>query len=131
MNDKFIRLSAAAYDDGISSPSGADRPSARTASNTLSPSPEGGITNDRDFTAFVYAWGQFLDHDINLTETADPKEALPIIVPTGDAWFDPTRTGTMTIPMSRSNYDAATGTSTSNPREQVNPITASIDGTQA
>ncbi len=130
VNDKFIRLSAAAYDDGISSPSGADRPSARTASNTLSPSPEGGITNDRDFTAFVYAWGQFLDHDINLTETADPKEALPIIVPTGDAWFDPTRTGTMTIPMSRSNYDAATGTSTSNPREQVNSITAFIDGSQ-
>jgi hypothetical protein len=106
----LLRVSPAAYGDGISTPSGADRPNARLVSNLLSASPEGGITNDRDFTAFVYAWGQFLDHDLGLTDTAAPRERLPIAVPAGDPSFDPTGTGTMTIPMSRSAYDPATGT---------------------
>ena len=126
----LLRLSPAAYGDGISTPSGADRPSARLVSNLLSASPEGGITNDRDFTAFVYAWGQFLDHDLGLTDTATPRERLPIAVPAGDPSFDPTSTGTKTISMSRSAYDPATGTATSNPRQQTNSLTAFIDGSQ-
>ncbi len=130
VNEHFLRLSPVDYADGINSPAGANRPSARTVSNTFSVSPADGIPNNRDFTAFVYAWGQFLDHDIDLTETASPKEPLPIIVPVGDAWFDPLNTGAMTLPMSRSKYDLATGTSIDNPRQQVNSITAFIDGSQ-
>jgi len=130
VNVQLLRLSPADYADSVGSPAGADRPSARTASNTFSVSPQDGIANDRDFTAFVYAWGQFLDHDIDLTDTAIPKEAFPIVVPTGDLWFDPTSAGAMTIPMSRSNYDLTTGNSASNPRQQVNSITAFIDGSQ-
>jgi peroxidase len=126
----LLRLSPAAYGDGISTPSGADRPAARLVSNLLAASPEGGETNDRDFTAFVYAWGQFLDHDLGLTDTATPRERLPIAVPTGDPSFDPAGTGTMTISMSRSAWDLATGTSTTNPRQQINSITAFIDGSQ-
>jgi hypothetical protein len=126
----LLRLSPAAYGDGISTPSGADRPSARLVSNLLAASPEGGVTNDRDYTAFVYAWGQFLDHDLGLTDTATPRERLPIAVPAGDPSFDPTGTGVMTIPMSRSAYDPATGTTADNPRQQVNSITAFIDGSQ-
>ncbi|MFN8413920.1 MAG: peroxidase family protein [Anaerolineales bacterium] len=129
-NTQLIRVAPSAYADGISSPSGADRPSARMISDTFSVSPADGIPNDRDFTAFVYAWGQFLDHDIDLTVSASPKETLPVIVPVGDEWFDPSKTGSMTIPMSRSNYDITTGTSTSNPRQQINSITAFIDGSQ-
>ena len=130
VNSPLLRISPAAYDDGISSPAGADRPSPRVISNTFSASPEDGIVNDRDFTAMVYAWGQFLDHDIDLTGSANPKESLPVIVPAGDEWFDPNSTGEMTIFFSRSQYDLATGTSTDNPREQVNAITAFIDGSQ-
>jgi hypothetical protein len=78
----------------------------------------------------VYAWGQFLDHDITLTDIADPTEAFPVVVPTGDPWFDPSGSGAMTIPLSRSQYDPTTGTSRSNPRQQVNSITAFIDGSQ-
>ena len=47
----LLRLSPAAYGDGIASPSGADRPNARLVSNLLATSPAGGVTNDRDFTA--------------------------------------------------------------------------------
>ena len=126
----LLRLSPVAYGDGISTPSGADRPGARLVSNLLAASPEGGVTNDRDFTAFVYAWGQFLDHDLGLTDTATPRERLPIPVPTGDPSFDPNSTGAMTISMARSAWDAATGTGTNNPRQQVNSITAFIDGSQ-
>lgn len=49
----LLRLSPAAYADGVSAPSGSDRPNAHVISNALARSPDGGITNDRDFTAFV------------------------------------------------------------------------------
>ena len=66
VNQDLLRLSPVAYVDGVSAPSGADRPSARLVSNLLAASPAGGVTNDRDFSAFTYAWGQFLDHDLGL-----------------------------------------------------------------
>ena len=126
----LLRWAPAAYADGVSTPAGATRPSARAISNALSESPEGGIINDRDWTAFTYAWGQFLDHDLSLTATASPRESFPIPVPAGDPSFDPSGTGTATISMSRSTFDPLTGTSATNPRQQVNAITAFIDGSQ-
>jgi len=129
-NQDLLRLSPVAYADGISTPAGADLPSARLVSNLLSADPEGGVTNDRNYTAFTYAWGQFLDHDLGLTGSATPRERLPIAVPTGDPSFDPDGTGAMTISMSRSAWDTATGTGTDNPRQQINSITAFIDGSQ-
>jgi len=68
--EQLLRTSAPAYADGISAPAGADRPSPRLVSNLLAASPPGGVINDRDWTAFVYAWGQFLDHDLGLTDTS-------------------------------------------------------------
>lgn len=130
VNQQFIRIAPADYSDGISNPAGENRPSPRIISNTFLVNPEDGILNDRNFSAFVYAWGQFLDHDITLTKTAEPKESFSVIVPTGDEWFDPLNTGTMFIPLSRSNYDVATGTSIENPRQQINSLTAFIDGSQ-
>ncbi|MEN9564699.1 MAG: hypothetical protein RIR73_2943 [Chloroflexota bacterium] len=130
VNQNLLRFSPADYGDGISSLAGESRPSPRVISNTFSASPGEDVFNDRDFTAFVYAWGQFLDHDIDLTGSADPKESYPVIVPSGDEWFDPNSTSEMTISFSRSQYDTATGTSADNPRQQVNSITAFVDGSQ-
>ena len=129
-DEQLLRKSPVAYADGISSAAGPDRPSARLVSDLLAESPAGGVTNDRDLTAMVYAWGQFLAHDTDLTGSASPRESLAIAVPAGDAWFDPAGTGTMTIPMSRSAFDPATGTSRANPRQQTNAITAWIDGSE-
>ena len=128
--EQLLRRSAAAYADGVSAPSGSNRPSARVVSNLLSESPAGGVINDRDWTAFVYAWGQFLDHDLGLTDTASPRERFSIAVPAGDPSFDPAGTGMMTISMSRSAYDPTTGLGAGNPRQQTNSITAFIDGSQ-
>jgi poly(3-hydroxybutyrate) depolymerase len=128
--EQLLRRSVPAYADGISAPSGTDRPSARVVSNLLAANPAGGVINDRDWTAFVYAWGQFLDHDLGLTDTASPRERLSIAVPAGDSSFDPAGSGTMTISMSRSAYDPTTGLGAGNPRQQTNSITAFIDGSQ-
>ena len=123
----FIRLAPAAYADGVSAPAGAGLPSARVVSNVLSDQAGQDTASDRQMSAMVYAWGQFIDHDLDLTK-AGATEAFNIAVPAGDPTFDPTGTGTQTIALTRSAADPATGTSTSNPRQQVNTITAWLDG---
>ncbi|MCA9079730.1 MAG: peroxidase [Planctomycetaceae bacterium] len=125
-NEELLRLTTAEYTDGVSSPAGADRPSARVISNEIAAQTES-IVNDRYLTDYIWVWGQFLDHDIDLTGGADPAEAFPIDVPTGDQFFDPFSTGTATIDLSRSVYvegaDSSDGL-----RQQLNQITAFIDG---
>lgn len=123
----LLRRARAAYADGVSAAAGASRPSARAVSNALSAQTTG-ITNDRNLSDFVYVWGQFLDHDINLTSTG--SERLPIAVPAGDPSFDPTSTGTTTISFSRSVAATGTGTSTANPRQQTDSVTGFVDGSQ-
>ena len=122
----YLRASEADYADGTSSPAGEDRVSAREISNLIAAQGDQNLLNDRNLSAFVYAWGQFLDHDIDLTSKSDLNELFAILVPTGDEFFDPTGTGTQTIPLSRSEYSVdANGI-----RQQVNSITAFIDGSQ-
>lgn len=114
-----------AYTDGISSPARLDGESPREISNTIFDQNES-IPNSRGLTDMVWQWGQFLDHDLDLTETHLPLEAFPIIVPTGDALFDPQESGSASIMLFRSIYNPSTGIAT--PREQVNEITSWIDG---
>ena len=125
--EKLLRLAKAEYGDGISTPNGTDRPSARAISNAIADQGDKDIISDRNLAAFAYVWGQFIDHDIGLTPTAG-TEKMSIAVPKGDPYFDPNSTGTKVISTSRSIFDASTGTSLSNPREQVNTITAWLDG---
>ena len=106
----LLRTAPAAYADGISSPAVGSpaRPSARTISNTVSAQSED-IISDRQLSAMIYAWGQFLDHDLDLTPTGTAGESFSVSVPAGDPQFDPGNTGTQTIPLTRSAFDAATG----------------------
>ncbi|QDV45053.1 peroxidase [Stieleria neptunia] len=128
--ETLLRVADADYEDGISTPAGADRPSTREISNTLSDVGADETKSERGLSAFLYVWGQFIDHDIDLTETQTDGELFAIEVPTGDPLFDPLATGEVIIPLTRSEFDPETGTSVDNPRQQVNSITAFIDGSQ-
>lgn len=118
----LVRLARAAYSDGLSSPAGADRPSARLVSDIVVAQP-GRLPNGVGASDFLWAWGQFVDHDIDLTTTGAAGESFDIPVPPGDPYFDPQSTGTQTIPMSRSDFVVdADGV-----RQQVNFITTFLD----
>ena len=123
---QLLREVPSEYADGVSMPGGVGRPSARAVSNAVAASLPDGQLNDRDLSAFVYAWGQFLDHDLDLTGGGSPAEPFDVLVPQGDPYFDPAATGTQVIRLNRSTYDPDTGTS--NPRQQTNALTAWVDG---
>lgn len=125
--EQLVRISDPDYGDGIDDPSGSDRSSARAISNEVAIQ-ETTERNGRQLSDMVWVWGQFLDHDVSLTEPDEPHEAFDIEVPNGDPWFDPMATGEVTIGLDRSIYDESTGDSANNPRQQVNQITAWIDG---
>ncbi len=116
----LARMTSADYADGIASLAGEGRPSARVISNTVFAQEEAEV-NSYGATDFLWQWGQFLDHDIDLTDGADPEEPAPISVPVDDLHFYPGST----ISLNRSVYDPETGITT--PREQLNEITAWID----
>ena len=120
----FLRRTTLGYEDGKSSPAGGNRPSPRTISNTVAAA-EGSRPNQRGASDFIWQWGQFLDHDLDLTTTADPAEPLDIEIPLGDPQFDPARTGRAFMALSRSAYKDVNGV-----RQQVNGITAYIDASQ-
>jgi hypothetical protein len=124
--DVLLRRAAAAYGDGVSSPGGVGRPSPRVLSNQLC-FQDAPRANAMRATDLFWQWGQFVDHDIDLTQLAGPTETFDIPVPPGDAHFDPEGSGTVVIRLDRSTYDPATGTDAENPRQQLNAITAFID----
>jgi hypothetical protein len=125
-NSQLLRKVTPDYEDGIAQPSGADRPNVREISNTVA-AQEKPIYNEKKASDMIWQWGQFLDHDIDLT-SSNPIEPFPIPVPTGDPYFDPHGTGTEEIFLARSVYDPTTGTTQNNPRQQINQITSYIDG---
>ncbi|MGE3171605.1 MAG: peroxidase family protein [Planctomycetota bacterium] len=121
----FLRLADAGYADALDAPAGPDRPSPRLLSNALCAQAQL-APNRHGASDFLWQWGQFLDHDLDLAETATPAEPMPIAVPIGDAWFDPSGSGAAVIPLSRSEYEHdAAGV-----RQQQNRNTAWLDGSQ-
>lgn len=112
----LLRLAPAVYCDGLSTPAGSSRPSARLISNTLCDQ-SASIPNSRNLSDWIYGWGQFIDHDLDLTTSGDVAFDIP--VPSGDPYFDPKSTGTAQIYLNRSLYDSSTGTGIPNVRKQT------------
>lgn len=124
---QLVRWGEADYEDLISTLAGVSRPSARLVSNAIAAQATGeSISNTFSTTDFLWQWGQFIDHDIGITDGAE--EAADIVVPSGDIHFDPTSTGTQVILFSRAFFDHDTGSSAADPRQQENEITSWIDG---
>lgn len=125
-DEAMLRLAEAEYADAVAAVGGEDRPSARLISNEVSDSGGSDEISKRLMSAMTYAWGQFIDHDMTLTSSAE-NEKMSIAVPKRDPSFDPAGTGTKTIDTMRSAFDESTGTDAANPRQQVNLITAFLD----
>lgn len=112
------------YADGFNAPAGADRLSPREISNIIFSQP-GYMPSDTGLSAMFWQWGQFVDHDLDLSR--DNAEIGSIPVPMGDPQFDPSSTGAVTIDFHRSEKVPGTGTGPGNPREQFNVLTAYLD----
>ena len=95
------------------------RPNARTISNTVSKQTVS-TPSARGLSDLLWGWAQFLDHDMSLTSTSASNGTAPITI---DDANDPFGQGNA-IPFSRSNY-VINGV-----REQINDVTAWIDGSQ-
>ena len=134
----LLRLTTPEYGPGMSGvfPAMAERRdssgatiSPRTVSNLLFDQDEPKL-NDRSLTGFVFQWGQFLDHDMDLTddfapggEATLPGEFIPFFVTDpDDELYDPDEP--IMIPMLRSRFQLdENGTA-----QQMNQITSYIDG---
>jgi hypothetical protein len=122
----MIRVVPASYADGISEPSGQDRPNPRDISNALFAQNQN-FDESSKMSDYVWVFGQFIDHDITLVHF-NSEEPTFIQVPPCDDIFDPNCEGLTQIPMFRVEQRENTGTSTSNPRGFTNHITPLIDG---
>lgn len=125
-NQAFIWATTIEYGDGISSPAGIGRPSSRLVSNVICHQ-DSFMANDLGLSDFVWTWGQFIDHDMMLSVSANPSELITIPVPMCDPSFDPNCTGSAAIPMRRAEYDLNSGTSLANPRKHINRTSAFLD----
>ncbi len=104
-------------DDTLNSMNGQDRKSPREISNIVSDQTVS-TPSSRNLSSLVFSWGQFLDHDIDLTPEGE-TEISTIPIPSNDPLF------TDMIPFSRSEFLEGTGDTTT--REQMNIITSWID----
>ncbi|HEY4283398.1 MAG TPA: peroxidase family protein, partial [Chthoniobacterales bacterium] len=120
----LLRHTTIAYGDGHGTPAGSDQMSAREISDLLCAQDQL-IPNSEDTADYLWQWGQFIDHDMDLTPTAVPTERFDVPVPLGDPFFDPDGTGTQIIELDRSTYQIVDGI-----RQQINADTAFIDASQ-
>ena len=125
----LLRLAAAAYADGVSAPALPNDLRARAISNLLNnqadpsdPSRDIATIDANSLSDFGYAFGQFMDHDLDLTP--DGGASLPIAVAADDP------IGPNAMPFTRSATDPATGTSTTNPSQQITTVTSYLDLSQ-
>lgn len=93
-------------------------PNPREISNIVVAQPRS-LPNSIGATSMMFIWGQFLDHDLDLTEAADPPEYFPVVV------LDPDDPLYPEIPLFRSKHEG--GTYEQGPRQQLNQITTWID----
>lgn len=135
-NTPLLRLTEPEYGEGYEGDFPAMAPRVDSSGETINPrtvsnlvfDQDGSVLNDRFLTSFVFQWGQFIDHDIDLTEDpvpvgvpALPGEDISFFVPT-DGTESELPPGTV-IPMLRSRYELdASGVA-----QQINEITSYID----
>ncbi|HZY84594.1 MAG TPA: peroxidase family protein, partial [Gemmataceae bacterium] len=139
-NTDLLRVSPVAYADGISAPSTPNTLSPRLISNNLNNQSSAifqftndlGNPNSQRLSDYAYAFGQFIDHDMDLTLDNSgtafniPADTRTFTLPDGTKVTDPMGVE----PFTRSQFDPKTGMSKSNPRQQINLDTSFLDLSQ-
>ncbi|GAA6221496.1 dual oxidase 1 [Lates japonicus] len=125
----LVRLVPAHYWDGVYQPVQEPLlPNPRRLSNLLTQGPSG-LPSTRNQTVLSLFFGYHVAFEIfDSRAPGCPPEFMNIPVPKGDPIFDPTATGGVLLPFQRGPWDKESGQSPSNPRTQVNLVTAWIDG---
>jgi Ca2+-binding RTX toxin-like protein len=114
----FTRIGPANFADGVDAMVSA--PNARMISNVVVAG-NGDLPNPEGLSGMMYAWGQFIDHDLDLANQ-DPTTDIAITVPSGDPNLQPGSS----IPLSRVIIDPATGHD-GKPATAVNAVTGWLD----
>jgi len=96
-------------------------PAPRDISNAVSNQNGAETSNANGASDLLWSWGQFLDHDITLSEEGEEKSI--IAVPKGDPGLDPTGTGQAFIPFTKSHAEI----DENGVAQQVNKQTPLID----
>ena len=140
VDGEVIRIFPNAYEDGFNAPRGggigeneSSLPNARDISNAISA--QGDVTgNPLNASDWLWQWGQFLDHDLSISEGSNISE-LPdeeVAELQFDIPLDPTDQiygeRFTEIPVNRVEQEEGTGTGPDNIRQFPNEITSFIDG---
>ena len=129
-------LLAPDYEDGIDAPRGmidmnppgmgtTRLPNPRDISNAVAAQGSRSIENPLRASDWLWQWGQFIDHDFALEEATPTAPLMISITDPSDPLFN---SAFPFIPFRRTSAAPGTGAGTSVAREQVNRITAYIDG---
>jgi hypothetical protein len=118
----FARSSVNSYVDGIHQMR-SDLPNARTVSNVVVKDPinHGNQADPNGYSGFMYAFGQFLTHDLEFARPGTGN--IDVIVPAGDTELTP---GSH-IPVTRNAVAPNTGTDINHPALPMNDVTGWID----
>jgi peroxidase len=123
-NTDFVRVAPANFADGFNAMQ--PGPNAREISNIV-------VANNPDthlevdgvaLSGMMYAWGQFVDHDLDLEKGGTNTDDISIPVPAGDALPADT-----VIPLNRVAIDPDTG-GPGHPATAINTVTGWLDGSQ-
>ena len=117
----FSRIGPANFADGVDAII-TTAPNARTISNIVVAG-NGDVANAEKLSGMMYAWGQFVDHDINLTNS-DGKTHIDIAIPAGDPDLAASK-----ISMTRAVIDPTTGIN-GKAALAVNNVTGWLDASQ-
>jgi peroxidase len=125
----FARVGPAHFTDGFNAMTPGPNP--REISNIVVAQANAGedaphLTDDSGvaLSGMMYAWGQFIDHDLDL-QKSDTTTDISITVPQDDPFLPPGST----IPLTRVAIDPATGIP-GHPATAINTVTGWMDGSQ-
>lgn len=113
----FVRLGSAHYADGVSQMK--NGPNARDVSNIVVAG-NGDVADPHGLSAYMYAWGQFIDHDLDLAKSGSGDISIPT------STNDPIFAGS-SIALTRNAADPQTGAGTNKPATAINAITGWLD----